>query len=92
LKSIIVVKDHNYDKAREYFADLGFKFVRGSRYLGGFIGEAAAQQTWVEKQCQKWSDRVGELSKVAERYPQAAYAGMMKSLQQEWQFLQRVTD
>jgi hypothetical protein len=23
-----------------------------------------------------------------ERYPQAAYAGMMKSLQQEWQFLQ----
>jgi hypothetical protein len=32
------------------------------------------------------------MAKVAERYPQTAYAGMQKSLQQEWQFLQRVTD
>jgi hypothetical protein len=32
-----------------------------------------------------------ELSKVVGRYPQAAYAGLQKSLQQEWQFLQRVT-
>jgi hypothetical protein len=28
---------------------------------------------------------------VAEQYPQAAYAGLQKSLQQEWQFLQCVT-
>ena len=32
-----------------------------------------------------------ELSKVAERHPQAACAGLQKSLMQEWQFLQRVT-
>jgi hypothetical protein len=29
---------------------------------------------------------------VAEQYLQAAYAGLQKSLQQEWQFLQRVMD
>jgi hypothetical protein len=29
---------------------------------------------------------------VAERYLKAAYAGIQKSLQQEWQFLQRVTE
>ncbi len=34
---------------------------------------------------------IRELAKVAERFPQAAYAGLQKSLQHEWQFLQRVT-
>jgi hypothetical protein len=29
---------------------------------------------------------------VAEQYPQAAYVGLHKSLQQEWQFLQCVTE
>ncbi len=39
-----------------------------------------------------WVDSVKELAMVAERYPQAAYAGLQKSLQQGWQFLQRVTE
>jgi hypothetical protein len=33
---------------------------------------------------------VESLVKVARRYPQTAYAGLAKSLQQEWQYLQRV--
>jgi hypothetical protein len=86
-KSILVVKDHNNERAKAYFEDLGFKVVRGSRYLGGFLGEASTQQTWVVKQTAKWADPVGELSMVAKRYPQAAYAGPTRSLQQEWQFL-----
>jgi hypothetical protein len=43
-------------------------------------------------QTSDWAAAVGELSQVAERFPQSAYAGLQKSLQQEWQFLQRVTD
>jgi hypothetical protein len=35
---------------------------------------------------------VSELAKVAARFPQTAYAGLQKLLQQEWQFLQRVTN
>ena len=36
-----------------------------------------------------WAEGILELSKVVGRYPQAAYAGLQKSLlqQQEWQFL-----
>jgi hypothetical protein len=82
------VKDHNNEQAKAYFEDFGFKVVRGSCYLGGFLGKASAQQTWVIKQTEKWADAVGELSMLAERYLQAAYAG---SLQQEWQFLQCLT-
>jgi hypothetical protein len=29
---------------------------------------------------------------VADTYPQSAYAGLQKSLQQEWQFVQRVVE
>jgi hypothetical protein len=39
-----------------------------------------------------WVAVIKELALVAERYPQVAYAGLQKSLQQEWQFLQCVTD
>ena len=31
------------------------------------------------------------LAGVARKHPQSAYAGLQKSLQQEWAFLQRVT-
>jgi hypothetical protein len=86
------VKDHNNERAKTSFEDLGLKVVRGSRYLGGFLGEASAQHTWVVKQTEKWADAAGELSMVAARYPQAAYAGLTWSLQQEWQFLQCVTN
>jgi hypothetical protein len=33
---------------------------------------------------------VTELASVAPKYPQTAYSGLQKSLQQEWQFVQRV--
>jgi hypothetical protein len=35
---------------------------------------------------------VNKLAKVAARFPQTAYAGLQKPLQQEWQFLQCVTN
>jgi hypothetical protein len=52
--------------------------VTGNRHLGGFIGQEANQKTWVEAGASKWAYAVGEMA-----YPQ---------LQQEWQFLRRVTD
>jgi muconolactone delta-isomerase len=39
-----------------------------------------------------WANAIAELALVADRYPQAAYAGLQKSLQTEWQFLQQVTN
>jgi hypothetical protein len=85
------VKEHNQDVAKIYFKDLGFTVVTGSRYLGGFIGEAPDQQAWIQEKTASWVSVIRELALVAEKYPQVAYAGLQKSLQQEWQFLQRVT-
>ena len=38
-----------------------------------------------------WADSVRILAGVANKHPQSAYAGLQKSLQQEWAFVQRVT-
>jgi hypothetical protein len=62
--------------------------VTGSRYLGGFIGEDPDQKAWIQEKTANWVTAIHELSRVAEKYPQVAYAGLQKSLQQEWQFLQ----
>ncbi len=91
-KSILVVQEHNKAAAEIAFKDLGFTIVTGTRYLGGFIGSETDQSDWVKSKTSDWADAVRELSLVAHRYPQSAYTGLQKSLQQEWQFLQRITD
>jgi hypothetical protein len=55
------------------------------------IGLAEDQPDWVKSKMSDWAAAIHELSLVATHYPQWAYAGLQKSLQQEWQFLQRVT-
>jgi hypothetical protein len=37
-----------------------------------------------------WEHTIGELSIAATKYPQSAYTGLQTSLQNEWQFVQRV--
>jgi hypothetical protein len=92
-KTIIVVKEHNKRAAKVYLKDLGLTVLTGTRYLlGGYVGEEWDQNDWIVKQAKKWTDAVGKLAYVAENHPQAAYAGLQKSLQQEWQFVQRATE
>jgi hypothetical protein len=59
------VLKHNREKAESTFADLKFEFTNGSRYLGGFIGNSSAQQTWIKKKTKAWAEAVGELTLVA---------------------------
>jgi hypothetical protein len=56
--------------------------------LGGFLGKDLDLTLWMEAQAKKWTDAVGVLAYVEENHPQAAYVGLQKLLQQEWQFLQ----
>jgi hypothetical protein len=87
-KSILAVREHRKAAAQVYFADLGFTIMTVARCLGGFVGKMVDKTIWVEEQAKKWSTAVGNLAYVAENHPQAAYAGLQKSLQAEWQFLQ----
>jgi hypothetical protein len=87
-KSILVVRDHNLDKTKSAFADFEFQITTGCRYLGGFVGEAL--RSWLEEKVQFWTAAICEITSTSKNFPQSAYSGLQKSLQQEWKLVQRV--
>jgi hypothetical protein len=89
-------KHHHCERAQsrcgqDLFQRPRLTVVTGSCYLGGFIGDDPNQQAWIQKKTSSWVAAIHELSLVVEKYLQIAYAGLQKSLQQEWQFIQQVT-
>ena len=89
-KSIFVGRPADSEKAKEVLAEFNFRHLDGTRYLGGFIGTKDTQDAWLQPKIQKWVEAVQILARVARRYPQTAYAGLTRSLQTEWTYLQRV--
>jgi hypothetical protein len=87
--SIVICSPEDRPRAEELLEAFSFKFTDGYRYVGGFLGSDAAVSLWLPPQIQQWVSGVASLAKVTKRYPQTAYAGLTKSLQQEWQYLQR---
>ena len=45
----------------------------------------------IQEKVEGWAKSVSTLDGVARKHPKYAYAGLQKSLQQEWAFMQRVT-
>ena len=71
------------EAGKEFFAEEGFKIVTGYRYLGGFVGESQKQTLFIQDRIKNWIAGVDDLARAAVKYPQTAYAGLQKSLQQE---------
>jgi hypothetical protein len=91
-KSIFISSlDADTNPGLAVLSEFNFRYETGHRYVGGFIGSPKAQRRWLEPQIQKLVGGVEALARVASRFPQTAYAGLVKSLQLEWQYLQRVS-
>jgi hypothetical protein len=91
--SILIARAYNQHVAKSTFHDLRFKVTTGSRYLSGYIGSQADRELWgVREKVTFWTSAVTDLAFVALSHPQTAFAGLQKSLQHEWQFIQRVID
>ena len=58
--------------------------------LGGYLGDHAGCVQYVSDKVWLWVTNLCSLTKVAVKEPQAAYAALTKSFQNEWTFLQRV--
>ena len=69
-------------EAKREFAKEGLELnlVSGSRYLGTYLGLQAELEEWVKPQVESWAHLVRVLAKIAQRYPQSAYAGLGMSL------------
>eukprot|EP00978_Attheya_sp_CCMP212_P033379 scaffold134426_cov83-Attheya_sp.AAC.1 len=79
-------REHNVERVKEYFAEVIFSIKSGYRYLGGFVGARAEMKEWIGEKTDEWTTGIKAIAKVAPQFPQAAYAGIQKSLEQEWQF------
>ena len=62
----------------------------GHRFLGGVIGTREYCRNFMKQKIEYWTECVTKVSKAAVRAPQAAFSTMTKSLQCEWEFVQRV--
>ena len=65
--------------------------VTGIIYLGGYIRDTGTQAYWLREKFWYWVGRISTMAGVVCRHQQADYAGLQKSLQQEWYFVQRST-
>ena len=90
-KSILICHPDDAGRVQQILGRFQFQCRDGSRYLGGYVGTPESREDWIKPQIEAWTRGVSELAKVATRFPQSAYAGLAKSLQCEWQYLQRVT-
>ena len=80
------------DEARGTFNDFGVEVLTGHRLLGGFIGSEEEKKSWFLKKNEAWIQHINKISRVAKYDPQSAFIAVSKSLQNEWNFIQRVID
>ncbi len=73
-------------EARAAFKEAGIEvnFCRGKRYVGGFVGLEAMLKSWLDPMVKKWVTGIETLARIAVRFPQTPYAGLVSSLQAEW--------
>ena len=77
-------------EAHQLFDEFGVTVATGQHFLGSFIGNQQGTQEYVKQKVEIWTRCVEKLTKAAEPQPQAAHAALIKSLQFEWSYLQRV--
>ena len=91
-KSLFIEKNlEEKEEAKREFerTGLNINYVFGSRHLGDFLGPREELEEWMQLKVEAWDHGVCNLDKIANWYPQLAYAGLGISLQIEWQYLQR---
>ncbi len=72
-------------------ARIEVNFCRGKCYMdmGGFVGSEAMLEHWLDPMVKKWVAGIETLARIAVRFPQIAYTGLVLSLQSKWQYICR---
>ena len=86
----MVVSPQNVPRVKPFFWGYVLKIVTGSRYLGVFVGTEAAHSWWLKLKVKGWISLVAIMARVAGKHLHISYVGLQKSLQQEWDFVQRI--
>jgi len=90
-KSIIISRAEQRAQLQQQLADFKFIYSTGHRYIGTFVGDRRFLRDWLQPQIDDWVAAVKDLANVSGHFPQSAYAGLVKALQNEWTYIQRLT-
>ena len=71
--------------------NIEINYVRGHRYVGGFIGDETSKLEWILPKIETWKKSIQKLSIAAKLYPQSAYTSFTHCLQSQWYHLCRTT-
>ena len=69
-KRILFVDPQNVARSEEFFLGMVIMVVTGIRYLIGFIGDQAVENTWLDEKVQKLADPERTLFGVAHKHLQ----------------------
>ena len=89
LKSVLVVKEHKFEEAKQIFKGTGLRIARGHKDLGAALGSVEFVEQYIAEKVAEWVRQVELLSEIALSQPHAAYAAFVHGLQHRWTFCQR---
>ena len=90
-KCVLTVNHDHLTTASELFMPFGVNITTSHRLLGSAIGCVDGVNAYIEKCVTDWVSLVKKLVLVAELQPQLAYSALIRSVQCQWTYLQRVT-
>jgi hypothetical protein len=71
-------------------AGIEVNYCQGKCYMAGFVGLEAMLEHWLNPMVKKWVTGIETLARIAVRFSQTAYAGLVSSLQTKRQYICRV--
>ena len=89
-KTWVIVKPEKYEEAQKVFPELNITAV-GHKYLGSYIRSKEGTIEFVESKVKEWIEDVKELSDIATREPQIAFAAFIYGLSKRWNYVCRTT-
>ena len=63
----------------------------GTRCIGGYIRDDNYKRDWLRECILTWEKNIITMSETVGKYPQDIYSAVVRAIQSEWTFLQRVT-
>ena len=76
------MKSNQENEAKHIFNDTELNItIEGRKYLGGYIGTNNYRDKYAKRLVQDWIEQINNISKIALREPQAAYAAFVSGFQ-----------
>ena len=95
-KTYLVVKPQFEEEAIKVFEEqegTGIKVItEGYEMLGSTIGSTHFAEQFTEKKIELFVEEIEILSKIAEQYPQSAYAAFSHCIMGKWRYLMRTVE